>query len=543
MSNIPTVAIQSENMDSYVEVNTVDDTHVDQVNQVDEKSPVMLVDPVVNSPVVNPIVDPVVTDSTEVKVNDQQTEVKVNDQQTEVKSTESTEVKVNDQVLLKPSQAKQVRFAKHVSFVSRKIYALAPSSLNLNDEVPKLRFCSPVTLFTDEICKKQNLSTLLIEAETVKDNKDSTNTYVGCYLTNDNSRRNEQTQQTRGQTHEYPEEDHHVCDDCTSKTSCLCRYDYIYLQAHICEEADNYFRVLRITDMNTVFQQLSDEERYQIMRAYPQSMLYVEPSLDDMLHMVRGNFDSLTHVTSPQYNKNYKKYFDVILGYAYNLYKGYVLRYVDTNLLSVDFINMVLTRHGDAIKYIANPTNDQLRIALKTYPAVFNMIHNPTYDDCLSAVKMNGWAIAHMKNQTEELCLAAVNQDGHTVMDCQYQTPAVCLAAVRNKGTALQYIRDKQTPEICAEAVKRSHEALQFVEDLTLAICVEAVPHGPVILNYIPVKLYYQVLQLFPEYIQNDPKYTHAFARQGFEQLPPIPKDVTKDVTKTVVQDEQKTTN
>ena len=92
-------------------------------------------------------------------------------------------------------------------------------------------------------------------------------------------------------------------------------------------------------------------------------------------------------------------------------------------------IEEILSVNGLALKYIKDPTKEQINIA----------------------VKQNGKAIEFVKDKTEELCLLAVQQDGLAIRYIKNPSLVISVAAVQNHPNAIMLIDQSLRHEVREE--------------------------------------------------------------------------------------------
>ena len=92
-------------------------------------------------------------------------------------------------------------------------------------------------------------------------------------------------------------------------------------------------------------------------------------------------------------------------------------------------IEEVLSVNGLALKYIENPTIEQINIA----------------------IKQNGKAIEFVKDKTEELCLLAVQQDGLAIRYIKNPSLVISVTAAQNHPKAIMLIDQSLRPEVREE--------------------------------------------------------------------------------------------
>lgn len=92
-------------------------------------------------------------------------------------------------------------------------------------------------------------------------------------------------------------------------------------------------------------------------------------------------------------------------------------------------VEEILSINGLALKYIENPTIEQIYIA----------------------VKQNGKAIEFVKDKTEELCLLAVQQDGLAIRYIKNPSLVISVTAAQNHPNAIMLIDQSLRPEVREE--------------------------------------------------------------------------------------------
>lgn len=99
-----------------------------------------------------------------------------------------------------------------------------------------------------------------------------------------------------------------------------------------------------------------------------------------------------------------------------------------------------LPYNGYAIKYIENPSIEDIRVAIKADPCSIQFV------ECdMSLYEM------------------AVSLDGRALAYVEEQSPAICKLAVSNDGTAIRYVKD-QTLELCLIAAKQNPKAMEYID-------------------------------------------------------------------------------
>jgi hypothetical protein len=141
----------------------------------------------------------------------------------------------------------------------------------------------------------------------------------------------------------------------------------------------------------------------------------------------------------------------------------------DDEELYKELISSCLMTNGDMIKYIKNPTQEWIDIAVESDPISmryldltddykFNVLC--TVNNSARYFKCDNMLKKHVKNKNDRLRL--VRDVGTNIHLLNKPTEEESLVAVRSNGLALKFIHI-QTEEICMEAVKQNIIAFIYV--------------------------------------------------------------------------------
>jgi hypothetical protein len=138
---------------------------------------------------------------------------------------------------------------------------------------------------------------------------------------------------------------------------------------------------------------------------------------------------------------------------------------------STEIINYALSKNGELLWHIKNPTNEQCKIAVQTHGMVLERCVQSKYLQ-LKAVKSNGMALQFIDYPTTKIKIAAVRQNGRAIRFINQPSRRLCKIAVKQTGLAIQFIKNPSA-NLCKLAVQRSYKAIQFV-DQTHELCIMA---------------------------------------------------------------------
>ena len=128
-------------------------------------------------------------------------------------------------------------------------------------------------------------------------------------------------------------------------------------------------------------------------------------------------------------------------------YKGINLEYVRQDLIDDILINTSLKSDGNAIKYVKNPSLQNLIDAITSTPSCITKIKDVSNELYMLAIKIDPIVLQFIDEtkQTDEMCEYAVS-------NC-------------NNYYVLGYVRN-QTPKICKLAIKKNPESKMFVRNI-----------------------------------------------------------------------------
>jgi hypothetical protein len=155
-----------------------------------------------------------------------------------------------------------------------------------------------------------------------------------------------------------------------------------------------------------------------------------------------------------------------------------------------------LYENPSKILKIAEPTEEQKKIALEELPLLIKDLRSPDEEDYLTAVRSDGLVIEHIKNPAKKIINEALRQNGealkfienptdeqikiailnnpHCIKEISKLSEELKQLAVRQDGLVIQYIENP--PEsLQLIAVKKTPSALSVIEHPTKKVQVEAI--------------------------------------------------------------------
>lgn len=171
------------------------------------------------------------------------------------------------------------------------------------------------------------------------------------------------------------------------------------------------------------------------------------------------------------------------------------LKNIEASEQTPDLVDFALEQSYEAIRYVKNPTEDQI----------------------LKAVKIDGCALQHIhsKRQTEKICLAAIeagSKIGVPFYSVKKKTPSICKAALLKASQFTAYEIFSRVPiktyELCLIAVRKSNVDLRFYpnelidDDMYLAALENSISNAKYISGDFSVEFYTRVMDFDPDTIR-----------------------------------------
>ena len=152
---------------------------------------------------------------------------------------------------------------------------------------------------------------------------------------------------------------------------------------------------------------------------------------------------------------------------------------------SDEVIMTALSRDGNNIKFVKNPTYEQKKTAIRSMPLAIQYINNleeelqilavkllwnslkyidnPSYKVKMEAVKTRGWAIQYIDNPDEELAEIAVKKDYDAIKYIKNPSKDVQLSAIGSYFGAIKFIKSPQL-DIKRAAINLDEEAINYID-------------------------------------------------------------------------------
>jgi len=108
-----------------------------------------------------------------------------------------------------------------------------------------------------------------------------------------------------------------------------------------------------------------------------------------------------------------------------------------------------------SLRWIANPYEETIMLALAEDGDNIKFIGNPTPEMMIAAVKQTGWAVDYIDNLTEDVCIACVQKEPMALfyIKPENQTERIVCAALAVNKEAKKFIKIPHTEAIVAELV------------------------------------------------------------------------------------------
>lgn len=125
-----------------------------------------------------------------------------------------------------------------------------------------------------------------------------------------------------------------------------------------------------------------------------------------------------------------------------------------------------------ALRYVQQPTPEIMQIVAPH--ALKDQAHRTAYEKALTRCSEG---LAYVPNPTISMVVAALDHDLSSLQLVQHLTVELCMAAVKHNGMAIQYIPTElqaARPEIGAWAIAQTRNALLYVKPLTQDVLFRA---------------------------------------------------------------------
>lgn len=132
-----------------------------------------------------------------------------------------------------------------------------------------------------------------------------------------------------------------------------------------------------------------------------------------------------------------------------------------------------VTRGSYSIKFIKNPCDKAVMLAIKGDPGLIKHIKSPSEEAQLAVVKYSPYYIRWIEKPSEKVQLEAVRQDHDAIRHIKNPTNSVQLEAVKNSWLCIKYIEDP-SEKAQLVAVKSNKHAIHFIKNPTEAVKKDA---------------------------------------------------------------------
>lgn len=127
-----------------------------------------------------------------------------------------------------------------------------------------------------------------------------------------------------------------------------------------------------------------------------------------------------------------------------------------------------------SIRYIENPTKEEMLAAVKKNGATIRFLKSPSFDVKKEAILNNPQSIEYIEELDEELAILAVRLSWNSLKYIKNKTDNILKEAVKTKGWAIQFIKDP-SEEVQILAVQKDFDAIKYINNPSEKVQVKAV--------------------------------------------------------------------
>jgi hypothetical protein len=138
----------------------------------------------------------------------------------------------------------------------------------------------------------------------------------------------------------------------------------------------------------------------------------------------------------------------------------------------------LLNHNPQAIKTIANPTEEMMKLAVQANGLLLAYLQSPSRQVESLALANNPRAIKFIKNPTEEMMQVAIEKGWSNLQYIAYPTEKIINLALSQSGWAIEYVKNP-TEEMQLLAVQKNNDALKYIESPTEKVILTALKGTP----------------------------------------------------------------
>ena len=167
---------------------------------------------------------------------------------------------------------------------------------------------------------------------------------------------------------------------------------------------------------------------------------------------------------------------------------GYAIRYIKCQF--PELADIAIAQQASAIQFVSAPTPEQISIAFDKDPNVIAYIKNPTYEQQLNAVSRKGGTIQYIDNPSNELLEIAIENEPMALGYIFKKVPKEQLKywikkATKKKPQAIKTIINSVNKNMQIEFLSLYGFGLRYINKQTEELCITAVKNNPLAIQFV----------------------------------------------------------
>ena len=206
---------------------------------------------------------------------------------------------------------------------------------------------------------------------------------------------------------------------------------------------------------------------------------------------------------------------------------GYAIRYIDSPSYELQRISVM--QQATAIQFISTPYPDLVDYAFQKDPNVLAFIKDPSYEQMKDAVRRKGGTIQYVENPSMELIEIAIEQNPMSIAYLTNPDHNIILQAIQKKPQSVKNIINRLPRDLIIEALNRNGNLIKYIknpdEELT-SIALATTPSALQFIDNPTVKQQIQAVKTRPSIIREIQDPIEAVRVVAVQEKPDLITDI-----------------
>ena len=206
---------------------------------------------------------------------------------------------------------------------------------------------------------------------------------------------------------------------------------------------------------------------------------------------------------------------------------GYAIRYIDSPSYELQRISVM--QQATAIQFISTPYPDLVDYAFQKDPNVLAFIKDPSYEQMKDAVRRKGGTIQYVENPSMELIEIAIEQNPMSIAYLTNPDHNIILQAIQKKPQSVKNIINRLPRDLIIEALNRNGNLIKYIknpdEELT-SIALSTTPSALQFIDNPTVKQQIQAVKTRPSIIREIQDPIEAVRVVAVQEKPDLITDI-----------------